>query len=115
VLEFSALSEVTEFINARPKPLALYFFSGNRKKQQEVLRATSSGGGCINDVLMHIANDHLPFGGVGNSGIGHYHGKYSFEVFSHTRSMIKKSTLVDIPVRYAPYKKKLWLVKILVK
>ena len=115
VMEFRELSEVTTYVNSHPKPLAFYYFSTNNKKQEEMLRTTSSGGGCINDVLMHIANDRLPFGGVGNSGIGHYHGKYSFEVFSHSRSIMKKANFIDIPIRYAPYKNKIKLVKMLIK
>jgi aldehyde dehydrogenase (NAD+) len=115
VMEFSELAEVINYVNAHPKPLAFYYFSANRARQEETLMKTSSGGGCINDVVMHIANDRLPFGGVGNSGIGHYHGKYSFETFSHARSIMKKATFIDIPVRYAPYKNKLKLVKMLIK
>jgi aldehyde dehydrogenase (NAD+) len=115
VMEFHELSEVTHYVNSHPKPLAFYYFSSNAQKQQEMLRTTSSGGGCINEVLMHIANDRLPFGGVGNSGIGHYHGKYSFEVFSHARSIMKKASFIDIPIRYAPYKDKIKLVKMLMK
>jgi len=115
VMEFDDLAEVTGYINSHPKPLAFYYFSDNRRKQEEMLMKTTSGGGCINDVLMHIANDRLPFGGVGNSGIGHYHGKYSFEVFSHSRSIMKKANFIDVPVRYAPYGNKLKLVKMLIK
>jgi aldehyde dehydrogenase (NAD+) len=115
VMEFRDLPEVVGYVNAHPKPLALYYFSDSKVKQQEILRKTSSGGGCINDVLMHIANDHLPFGGVGNSGIGHYHGKYSFEVFSHSRSILKKANFIDVPIRYAPYKNKIKLLKMLIK
>ncbi len=115
VMEFTDLKEVTNYVNSHPKPLAFYYFSDSRKKQEEMLHTTTSGGGCINEVLMHIANDRLPFGGVGNSGIGHYHGKYSFEVFSHSRSIMKKANFIDIPIRYAPYKNKLGLVKMLIK
>ena len=115
VMEFKELSEVTKYVNSHPKPLAFYYFSDSKAKQNDILRTTSSGGGCINEVLMHIANHHLPFGGVGNSGIGHYHGKYSFEVFSHSRSIMKKANFIDIPIRYAPYKNKLRLVKMLIK
>ena len=114
-MEFTDLKEVTNYVNSHPKPLAFYYFSDSRKKQEEMLHTTTSGGGCINEVLMHIANDRLPFGGVGNSGIGHYHGKYSFEVFSHSRSIMKKANFIDIPIRYAPYKNKLGLVKMLIK
>ena len=115
VMTFDEPEEVIRYVNAHPKPLALYYFSENTKNQKELLAKTSTGGGCINEVLMHIANDRLPFGGVGNSGIGHYHGKYSFEVFSHTRSIMKKANFMDVPIRYAPYKNKLRIVKMLIK
>jgi len=114
VLEFDHIDEVINFVNARPKPLALYYFSESSSKQKDILNRTSSGGGCINDTLMHIANHHLPFGGVGNSGMGRYHGKYGFEAFSNMRSIIKKSTLLDVPVRYAPYDDKLGMIKMLI-
>ena len=97
------LATATSFINSRPKPLALYFF-GNESDGWTMVRNTSSGGGCINDVIMHIANENVPFGGVGNSGMGRYHGKESFEAFSHTRSIIASSTRIDLPFRYMPYK-----------
>ena len=99
----SFLATATSFINSRPKPLALYFF-GNESDGWTMVRNTSSGGGCINDVIMHIANENMPFGGVGNSGMGRYHGKESFEAFSHTRSIIVSSTRIDLPFRYMPYK-----------
>lgn len=115
VMEFLKLSEVTNYINTHPKPLALYYFSDSKVNQTEMIRTTSSGGGCINEVLMHVANDRLPFGGVGNSGIGHYHGKFSFEVFSHSRSIMKKANFIDIPMRYAPYNNKIKILKMLIK
>ena len=99
----SFLATATSFINSRPKPLALYFF-GNESDGWTMVRNTSSGGGCINDVIMHIANENMPFGGVGNSGMGRYHGKESYEAFSHTRSIIVSSTRIDLPFRYMPYK-----------
>ena len=98
---FSA--QVTDFIKEREKPLALYWF-GNEKAGWEVIRNTSSGGACLNDVIMHIANDNMPFGGVGNSGMGRYHKKESFECFSHTRSVLATPTWIDLPFRYMPYK-----------
>ena len=94
---------VTDFVNSREKPLALYYF-GKEKDAWEVIGKTSSGGGCINDVIMHIANEKVPFGGVGNSGMGRYHDKESFEAFSHTRSIIATGTCIDMPFRYMPYK-----------
>ena len=95
--------KVVEFVNERDKPLAFYYF-GKESEGWDVVRRTSSGGGCINDVIMHIANENIPFGGVGNSGMGRYHGKDSFEVFSHTRSIVATGNLIDLPFRYMPYK-----------
>jgi aldehyde dehydrogenase (NAD+) len=99
----SIIDSATAFITSREKPLALYYF-GDEKDGWELIHKTSSGGGCINDVIMHIANEHVPFGGVGNSGMGRYHGKESFEAFSHTRSIIATGTWIDLPFRYMPYK-----------
>ena len=99
----SFVDNAIEFINSREKPLALYFF-GDEKDGWRVVHHTSSGGGCINDVIMHIANENAPFGGVGNSGMGRYHGKDSFEAFSHTRSIVTTSKWIDLPFRYMPYK-----------
>ena len=115
VFEFSMMSEVIDFINSNPKPLALYYFSENALNQEDLLMKTSSGGACINDVITHVANSNLPFGGVGNSGMGMYHGKFSFDAFSHQRAVIKKSTRLDVPVRYPPYRGKLWMLKKLLK
>ncbi len=95
--------EVIKFVNGREKPLAFYYF-GREGDGWEYIRRTSSGGGCINDVIMHIANEGVPFGGVGNSGMGRYHGKDSFEAFSHTRTIISTGTWIDLPFRYMPYK-----------
>jgi aldehyde dehydrogenase (NAD+) len=115
VMEFGSVREVTDYISSNPKPLALYYFSEDTVKQAELLGKTSSGGACINDVITHVANPNLPFGGVGNSGMGKYHGKFSFDTFSHQRAVIKKSTRVDVPVRYPPYRGKLWILKKLLK
>ena len=101
VLTFKDLDEVISFVNKREKPLALYYFG---KDDQKILRHTSSGGACVNDVIMHIVNHKVPFGGVGNSGMGSYHGKDSFLAFSHRRSVISTPTWVDMPFRYMPYK-----------
>lgn len=103
VLTYENLAEAIDFVNVRPKPLALYYF-GPKKKGQEVLGKTSSGGACINDVLLHIANHHLPFGGVGNSGMGRYHGKYSFQTFSNEKAVVCSSTLVDFDFKYIPFR-----------
>mgnify|MGYP002517539126 FL=1 len=102
-IEGEFVDSVVDFVTSREKPLALYYF-GREQDGWEVVRRTSSGGGCINDVIMHIANEHVAFGGVGNSGMGRYHGRDSFEAFSHTRSMIATATWIDLPFRYMPYK-----------
>jgi NAD-dependent aldehyde dehydrogenases len=103
VLTYEKLGEAIDFVNSRPKPLALYFFSGDRSAQKVVMDRCSFGGGCINDVIMHLASSRMPFGGVGASGMGSYHGKKSFETFSHTRSIMKNTELIDVPLRYMPY------------
>ena len=95
--------KVVNFVTSREKPLAFYYF-GKEADGWEIIRRTSSGGGCINDVIMHIANENIPFGGVGNSGMGRYHDKDSFEAFSHTRSIVATGTWIDLPFRYMPYK-----------
>ena len=94
---------VTEFVTSREKPLAFYYF-GKESDGWDMVSRTSSGGGCINDVIMHIANENVPFGGVGNSGMGSYHDKDSFEAFTHTRSIIATGTWIDLPFRYMPYR-----------
>ena len=101
VMTFQYVEEVTEFVTKREKPLALYYFG---KKGDYILQHTISGGTCINDVIMHIVNGNMPFGGVGNSGMGSYHGKESFMTFSHRRSVVSTPTFVDMPFRYMPYK-----------
>lgn len=103
VVTFSDLSEAIGWINSKPKPLALYFFSTDRKRIKTVLSHTSSGGGCINDTIMHVSSDKLPFGGVGNSGMGIYHGKYSFDTFSNIRSVLHKSPKWEINLKYPPH------------
>ena len=98
----SFLQQVVDFINKREKPLAFYYF-GKEQDGWKAIAGTSSGGGCINDTIMHIVNPHIPFGGVGNSGMGHYHGKESFEAFTHRRSIVVTPTAFDLPFRYMPY------------
>lgn len=95
--------KIIEFLSSREKPLALYYF-GKESNGWEIISRTSSGGACINDVIMHIANENLPFGGVGNSGMGHYHNRESFDAFSHSRSILCSGTWLDMPFRYMPYK-----------
>ena len=103
VMEFQQIGTVIEYINRHERPLAFYYFSESRQQQEDILDKTTAGGGCINDTMMHLSDPSLPFGGVGNSGMGRYHGKYSFDAFSHFRSVLRKSTRLDIPLRYAPY------------
>lgn len=103
MIPFDNPDEVITFVREREKPLALYYF-GNVKHAKEVIRLTSAGGSCINDVIMHIANENMPFGGVGNSGMGHYHGKLSLDAFSHQRSIVTTPTWLDLPFRYMPYR-----------
>ena len=95
--------KVVEFVTSREKPLAFYYF-GKESDGWKIIGRTSSGGGCINDVIMHIANENIPFGGVGNSGMGRYHDKDSFDAFSHTRSIVSTGNWIDLPFRYMPYK-----------
>ena len=99
----SFLEKAAEFVNSREKPLAFYYF-GKESDGWKIVGMTSSGGGCINDIIMHIANEKVPFGGVGNSGMGRYHDRESFEAFSHTRSIIATGNWIDLPFRYMPYK-----------
>ena len=101
VVTFLTTAEAVNFVTSREKPLALYYFG---KSGKQVIRTTSSGGACINDTIMHIANENLPFGGVGNSGMSSYHGKNSFDVFSHQRAVVTTPTWLDLPFRYMPYK-----------
>lgn len=103
VLTFTNIEETTDYINSQEKPLALYYF-GKNVNAQEVLQKSTSGGACINNTLMHVANHHLPFGGVGNSGMGSYHGKESFIAFSHKRAIVKTPTWLDLPFQYPPFK-----------
>jgi aldehyde dehydrogenase (NAD+) len=111
VLEYENLSDAIALIQSQPRPLAFYFFSNNRNNQTRVLQEIQFGGGCINDTISHIIYPALPFGGVGNSGMGSYHGKAGFDTFSHSKSIMKRSLFPDIPLRYPPYKDKINLIK----
>jgi len=113
VLPYDEIDQAIAVVNKMPKPLALYLFSRSRSLQQRILRDTSAGGGCINDVVIQESSDTLPFGGVGESGIGAYHGKLSFDTFSHQRSIIRRGFLFDVRLRYPPYKDHLkWVRKL---
>jgi aldehyde dehydrogenase (NAD+) len=115
VLEYRSLNDEISRINNRPKPLALYLFTTKKENERKVIRNISYGGGCINDTIMHLASTHMPFGGVGESGMGSYHGKASFDTFTHNKSILKKSNLYDMPLRYPPYKNHLALIKKIMK
>ena len=103
VLTFDQIGEALDFVRARPRPLALYLFSRDKEVQRLFLRRASFGGGCINDTVIHLATSRMGFGGVGGSGMGSYHGRDSFDTFSHRKSIVKKSSPIDLPIRYAPY------------
>ena len=105
VLTFDTIEEAEDFVRDRPHPLALYLFTESKAVKERFLRRVSFGGGCINDTIIHLATSRMGFGGVGNSGMGSYHGKKSFDTFSHEKSIVKKSTWMDLPMRYAPYTK----------
>lgn len=115
VLSFKSEKEISRIIEKYSKPLALYVFAEDQEFYNRILASYSFGGGTVNDVLIHIANKKLPFGGIGNSGYGAYHGKYSFETFSHQKSIVKRGTWLDIPLRYAPYGNKLELARRLLR
>lgn len=108
VLTFDSFNKVVEEMKDKDKPLALYLFSGNKKHINRVTRELSYGGGCINDVVVHLATSHMGFGGVGESGMGSYHGKDGFDAFSHYKSVMDKKTWLDLPMRYQPYKSRLY-------
>lgn len=115
VLPFHSLDEAISFVNKRPKPLALYLFSRNSKHLKKLTDQISAGGVTVNDTIMHFTNAKLPFGGIGNSGLGSYHGKASFEAFSHFKPIMKRATWIDIPLRYPPFGNKLRIVKKVLK
>ncbi|TCI26936.1 aldehyde dehydrogenase [Exiguobacterium sp. SH5S13] len=104
VLTYRQLDEAIEFVSDRPHPLALYLFTETKAVEHTVLKHLTFGGGCVNDVLMHLTNPNLPFGGVGESGMGAYHGRYSFEAFSHAKSILRNTTKFDVPIRYPNFK-----------
>ncbi|MEQ2520905.1 aldehyde dehydrogenase [Ruthenibacterium sp. CLA-JM-H11] len=106
VLTYRNLRDAMEFIQRRPKPLALYLFTRSKEHEKAVLGQCSYGGGCVNDTILHLASSHLGFGGVGDSGMGAYHGKQSFDCFSHQKSILKKAAWPDLSLRYQPYTSK---------
>ncbi|VEF46565.1 putative aldehyde dehydrogenase [Bacillus freudenreichii] len=115
IMEYTNIDDVVENIHTHPNPLALYLFTEGTGIQKKILNSVSFGGGCINDTVYHAASPYLPFGGVGTSGIGAYHGKSSFDVFSHKKSVLKQTTLFDIPFRYPHVKNALKSIKLFLK
>lgn len=112
VLEYHNLDQVIEAVNSRPKPLALYLFTNDKQIEQRIMSTVSFGGGCVNDTIMHLVSPYLPFGGVGSSGMGAYHGRHSFDAFSHKKSVLGRSTWMNPSFLFPPYNdKKLGLVK----
>lgn len=103
ILTFDTLNEALDTVESHPHPLALYFFSEDKATQKKVLDTCRFGGGCINDTIIHLATSDMPFGGVGESGMGSYHGRVGFETFSHYRSIVDKKTWMDLPIRYQKY------------
>ena len=115
VMEFDNLDDVISMLNARPKPLALYLFTTSKQNEKKVIGSVSFGGGCVNETIIHISNPHMPFGGVGESGMGQYHGRFSYDTFSHAKGIVKKSNLLDIFVRYPPFKNRMWFLKLVMR
>lgn len=111
ILTYETEAEIENVVSRYEKPLAFYIFSENKSFTNKLISAYSFGGGCINDTVVHFSNKRLPFGGVGQSGIGAYHGKLSFDIFSHHKGVVKKGNWLDLPMRYAPYKDKLASIK----
>ncbi len=115
IVTYESLEQAIAFVRKRDKPLAAYFFTKSKANQKELLNKISAGGITINDTIMHFTNSKLPFGGVGYSGMGNYHGHRSFTVFSHAKPVMKRATWIDIPLRYAPYGNKLKLIRKILK
>ena len=116
IITYQHEEEIYSTVAKSPTPLALYLFSTNKKMIREITTKISFGGGCINDTIIHLATSYMPFGGVGNSGIGSYHGNKSFATFTHFKSIVNKSNLLDLPIRYTPYTKlKTKMIKMFLK
>jgi len=103
IIEYDDIKKLVRTIKEREKPLACYVFTKYEKKARHIIKSISYGGGCVNDVVIQVSNHYMPFGGVGNSGIGSYHGKYGFDTFSHKKSVVWNETMLDLPIRYAPF------------
>lgn len=103
IIEYDDIDKVIDIIKEREKPLACYIFSQRKENVEYIINSLSYGGGCVNDTIMQLANSHIPFGGVGNSGMGSYHGKHGFDLLSHKKGIVKNKTILDLPFRYAPF------------
>ena len=106
IITFEHRDEIYPVLKNRPKPLAFYIFTEDKVFADELIGKLPFGGGCVNDVIIHLATSEMPFGGVGESGMGSYHGKEGFKAFSHTKSIVDKKTWLDLPMRYQPYSEK---------
>lgn len=115
MLTYRSLNDVINYIKSKPRPLSLYIFGKSRKTQRMIIDRTMSGSGGINETVVHFINPNLPFGGIGLSGMGRYHGKFSFETFTYKRSFLDKAVWMDVPLRYPPYKGKQGLIKTFIK
>lgn len=115
ILTYESETDLDRIIGKFPNPLGFYVFADDKKYAENVIRKYSFGGGCVNDTMIQFINRRLPFGGIGTSGMGAYHGQLSFDLFSHKKSVVKKATWLDIPIRYAPYKNKIETIKQLLK
>lgn len=115
VISFENLNEVIDYVNHRDKPLALYYFSEDKNNINKIIKETSSGGVTINDTILHVGTTDLPFGGVGTSGMGSYHGKKSFDTFTHEKSIVERSTSMEFPFRFAPFKDKINILRRVIK
>ena len=108
ILTFDDFDATVDELKTKDKPLALYLFSNDKRRVKRVVKELAYGGGCVNDVVIHLATTEMGFGGVGESGMGSYHGKDGFDAFSHLKSIVDKATWLDLPMRYQPYKSKLY-------
>jgi aldehyde dehydrogenase (NAD+) len=115
IIEYKDLDKAIEFVSGRPSPLALYIFTDSAKNRDKIVRKTQSGSVCINETVVHFINPYLPLGGVGLSGMGKYHGRFSFETFGYKRALMNKSNLIDLPIRYPPYRNKANILRYFIK
>ena len=116
MLTFETINEVIRTVESHDKPLALYLFAENRAVIEQITSRCRYGGGCVNDVIIHLATSAMGFGGVGESGMGSYHGKVGFDTFTHYKSIVDKKTWLDLPMRYQPYTKlNNWLIRLFLR